>query len=131
MEKKELNELIKKANEADNQIWNLKSENRTRMCEAIVEIVKEHGGKITADEWEGVLEDEAIEITFISEDGTYYNDFCEVQSIETFEMHDGKLNFTICCDDADDYAEWNMSYEIVAAIYYALVEWFRAMENEE
>ena len=112
-------ENIQKAHTVQEAINDLESGNRKRMCETIVTILKEKGGKLTADDWEDVL-DENLEITFISEDGTYINNFCEVNSIELFEMHDGTPNFTISCEDSNDLPEYALSYDNVYQIFEAL-----------
>lgn len=112
-------EKIQKTHTAQEAINDLESVNRKRMCEVIVEILKEKGGKLTADDWKNVL-DENLEITFISEDGTYINNFCEVNSIELFEMHDGTPNFTIACEDSNDLPEYALSYDNVYQIFEAL-----------
>ena len=112
-------ENIQKAHTVQEAINDLESGNRKRMCETIVTILKEKGGKLTADDWENVL-DENLEITFISEDGTYIYNFCEVNSIELFEMHDGTPNFTISCEDSNDLPEYALSYDNVYQIFEAL-----------
>lgn len=112
-------ENIQKTHTVQEAINDLESGNRKRMCETIVAILKEKGGKLTADDWENVL-DENLEITFISEDGTYINSFCEVNSIELFEMHDGTPNFTIACEDSNDLPEYALSYDNVYQIFEAL-----------
>lgn len=119
MEKQMLIDTIQKSNDAQKSINRMESENRIRMCDVIVAILKEKGGKLTADDWENVL-DENLEITFISEDGTYINKFCEVNSIELFEMHDGTPNFTIVCKDSNDLPEYALSYDNVYQIFEAL-----------
>jgi hypothetical protein len=118
-----LKESIQKARKTQEAINALELENRNRMCEVIVSILKEKGGKLTADDWEGVL-DENLEITFVSEDGTYINNFCGVDSIELFEMHDGTLNFTIACEDSNDLPEYALSYDNVYQIFDALSDCF-------
>ena len=112
-------EKIQKTHTAQEAINDLENVNRKRMCEIIVAILKEKGGKLTADDWESVL-DENLEITFVSEDGTYINNFCEVNSIELFEMHDGTPNFTINCEESNDLPEYALSYGNVCQIFYAL-----------
>ena len=114
-----LKESIQKARKTQEAINDLESVNRKRMCEVIVAILKEKGGKLTADDWEDVL-DENLEITFISQDGTYINDFCEVNSIELFEMHDGTPNFTIACEESNDLPEYALSYDNVYQIFECL-----------
>ena len=117
-------ENIQKAHTVQEAINDLESGNRKRMCETIVTILKEKGGKLTADDWENVL-DENLEITFISEDGTYINNFCEVNSIELFEMHDGTQIFTIACVDSNDLPEYALSYDNVYQIFETLSScWF-------
>jgi hypothetical protein len=118
-----LKESIQKARKTQEAINALELENRNRMCEVIVSILKEKGGKLTADDWEGVL-DENLEITFVSEDGTYINNYCEVNSIELFEMHDGTPNFTIACEDSNDLPEYALSYDNVYQIFDALSDCF-------
>ena len=119
MEKQMLIDTIQKVRKTQEAINDLENVNRKRMCETIVEILKEKGGKLTADDWENVL-DENLEITFVSEDGTYINNFCEVNSIELFEMHDGTPNFTIACEDSNDLPEYALSYDNVFQIFDAL-----------
>ena len=119
MEKQMLIDTIQKAHKTQEAINDLENVNRKRMCEIIVAILKEKGGKLTADDWESVL-DENLEITFVSEDGTYINNFCEVNSIELFEMHDGTPNFTIACEDSNDLPEYALSYDNVFQIFDAL-----------
>lgn len=114
-----LMENIQKAHATQKAINDLESVNRKRMCEVIVAILKEKGGKLTADDWDNVL-DENLEITFISEDGTYINNFCEVNSIELFEMHDGTPIFTIACEDSNDLPEYALSYDNVYQIFETL-----------
>jgi hypothetical protein len=118
-----LMEKIQKAHATQEAINDLESVNRKRMCEVIVAILKEKGGKLTANDWEDVL-DENLEITFISEDGTYINNYCEVNSIELFEMHDGTPNFTIACEDSNDLPEYALSYDNVYQIFDALSDCF-------
>jgi hypothetical protein len=118
-----LMEKIQKAHATQEAINDLESVNRKRMCEVIVAILKEKGGKLTANDWEDVL-DENLEITFISEDGTYINNYCEVNSIELFEMHDGTPNFTISCEDSNDLPEYALSYDNVYQIFDALSDCF-------
>lgn len=125
---KNLNETIQKVNDAQKAINCLESENRSRMCEVIVSILKENGGKLTADDWEDVL-GENMEITFISQDGTYINDFCEVNSIELFEMHDGTPNSTISCEDSNDLPEYALSYDNVYQIFEALSEYWQKTQR--
>ena len=119
MEKQMLIGTIQKAHKTQEAINDLENVNRKRMCEVIVAILKEKGGKLTADDWESVL-DENLEITFVSQDGTYINNFCEVNSIELFEMHDGTPNFTIACEESNDLPEYALSYENVCQIFDAL-----------
>lgn len=114
-----LKESIQKARATQETINALELENRNRMCEVIVSILKEKGGKLTVGDWENVL-NENLEITFVSEDGTYINTFCEVDSIELFEMHDGTPNFTIACEDSNDLPEYALSYDNVYQIFDAL-----------
>jgi hypothetical protein len=121
--KNNLMESIQKTHATQEAINDLESVNRKRMCEVIVAILKVKGGKLTANDWEDVL-DEKLEITFISEDGTYINNFCEVNSIELFEMHDGTPNFTIACEDSNDLPEYALSYDNVYQIFDALSDCF-------
>lgn len=117
-------EKIQKAHTTQEAINDLESVNRKRMCEVIVAILKEKGGKLTADDWEDVL-DENLEITFISEDGTYINNFCEVYGIELFELCDGTPDFKINCEDSNDMPEYELSYDNVYQIFEALSScWF-------
>lgn len=119
MEKQMLIDTIQKVHKEQKTINRLENANRKRMCEVIVAILKEKGGKLTADDWENVF-DENLEITFISEDGTYINNFCEVNSIELFEMQDGTPNFTISCEESNDLPEYALSYDNVYQIFEAL-----------
>ena len=112
-------ESIQKAHATQEAINDLESVNRKRMCEVIVAILKVKGGKLTDNDWKDAL-DENLEITFISEDGTYINNYCEVNSIELFEMHDGTPNFTISCEDSNDLPEYALSYDNVYQIFEAL-----------
>jgi hypothetical protein len=116
-------ESIQKTHATQEAINDLESVNRKRMCEVIVAILKVKGGKLTANDWEDVL-DEKLEITFISEDGTYINNYCKVNSIELFEMHDGTPNFTIACEDSNDLPEYALSYDNVYQIFDALSDCF-------
>ena len=117
--KNNLMESIQKAHATQEAINDLESVNRKRMCEVIVAILKVKGGKLTDNDWKDAL-DENLEITFISEDGTYINNYCEVNSIELFEMHDGTPNFTISCEDSNDLPEYALSYDNVYQIFEAL-----------
>ena len=112
-------ESIQKAHATQEAINDLESVNRKRMCEVIVAILKVKGGKLTDNDWKDAL-DENLEITFISEDGTYINNYCEVNSIELFEMHYGTPNFTISCEDSNDLPEYALSYDNVYQIFEAL-----------
>jgi hypothetical protein len=112
-------EVISETYDTQKAINDLENVNRKRMCETIVTILKEKGGKLTADDWENVL-DENLEITFISEDGTYINNYCKVNSIELFEMHDGTPNFTIACENSNDLPEYALSYDNVYQIFETL-----------
>jgi hypothetical protein len=121
--KNNLMESIQKTHATQEAINDLESVNRKRMCEVIVAILKVKGGKLTANDWEDVL-DEKLEITFISEDGTYINNYCKVNSIELFEMSDGTPNFTIACEDSNDLPEYALSYDNVYQIFDALSDCF-------
>ena len=123
-----INELIEIANDTDREVTKLRNENRSRMVEVITRIVKLHGGVLTGKEMESVL-GENCEITFISDDCAYINDFCEVEKISTFEMHDGTPSFTINCDESSDYPEWAMTYENVWDIFAALTDWYLRKEG--
>lgn len=116
-------ESIQKTRTAQEAINDLENVNRKRMCETIIAILKENGGKLTADDWEDVL-DENLEITFISEDGTYINKFCEVYGIELFELCDGTPDFKINCEDSNEMPEYELSYDNVCQIFDGLSDYW-------
>lgn len=116
-------ESIQKTRETQKAINDLESVNRKRMCETIVTILKEKGGKLTADDWENVL-GENLEITFISEDATYINNYCEVESVELLEMRDGTRIFSINCSEANDLREYELSYDNVCDIFHTFSEYW-------
>jgi len=126
------NNLMAKIQEVNNTqmvINRWESENRATMCSVIIEILKENGGKLTSEDWKGVLGEGDGEyylfISFISEDETHINNYCEVNSIELFEMHNGTQNFKINCDDANDLPEYMLSYDNVCQIFEGLSEFWQ------
>ena len=117
-------DTIQKSNDAQKAINRMESENRSRMCDAIVAILKENGGKLTADDWEDVL-DENLEITFISEDGAYINDYCGIDSVEFYVDSIGTPTFKIDCEDSNDFPEYEMTYDNVCQIFEGLSEYWQ------
>ena len=124
MEKQMLIDTIQKAHKTQEAINDLENVNRKRMCEVIVAILKEKGGKVTADDWEDVL-DENLEITFISQDGTYINDFCGIDSVEFYVDSIGTPTFKIDCEDSNDFPEYEMTYDNVCQIFEGLSEYWQ------
>lgn len=124
---------IQEVNDTQRAINRWENENRATMCSVIIEILKETGGKLTSDDWKGTLGEgdgeDYLYMIFISEDGTYINNYCEVKSIELFEMRNGTPNFKINCEDTDELPEYALSYDNVCQIFEGLSEFWQSKQR--